>query len=144
MHESAGLATEGRAAALYHPMETILVVDDERCVLKLTERLLVKAGYRVLTAESAAQAIAIVGEIRGWLDLLITDMVMPQIDGHELIQTIRRTCPLLKTFAMSGALFQDDCRARDYLILQKPFTRAQLLLAVRQVLGGARQQQHVF
>src|SRR3954447_634895 len=51
------------------------------------------------------------------------DMVMPEVDGHDLIMTIRRMCPVVKTMAMSGALLPNDSRHRNYFVLPKSFTQ---------------------
>jgi len=114
---------------------TILVVDDDKAVLGLAKWILAGEGYRVYAAESAKEAIAIAKELQCGLDLLLTDMVMPVTDGHDLILTVRRMCPQAHTMAMSGAFSPSDLRQRDYLVLHKPFTREELLAAVRQILN---------
>lgn len=113
--------------------ETILVVDDEAAVRRLTARLLQNAGYDVHTAESANAAIAVAQELQCGLNLLLTDMRMPGVDGYELIGQIRRICPYVDTMVFSGFI-PDDGRPKNYPILPKPFTKDQLLAAVRQVL----------
>jgi len=113
--------------------ETILVVDDNPAVLTLAKLMLATEGYRVYAAQSAKQAIAIAQEVQFGLDLLLTDMLMPEVDGHDLIVTIRRMCPLVRTMVMSG-FSPEDSRQRDYLVLPKPFTQDQLLATVKQIL----------
>ena len=113
---------------------TILVVDDDKAVLRLTKSILEGEGYRVYAAESAKEAIVIAEKLQCGLDLLLTDMVMPVTDGHDLILSMRRMCPQVHTMAMSGAFLSGDVRQRDYLVLRKPFVREELLAAVRRIL----------
>jgi len=113
---------------------TVLVVDDDPAVLRLSKLMLESEGYHVYAVENAKQAIAVAHELQCVLNLLLTDMVMPEVDGHDLIITIRRMCPLVKTMAMSGALLPGDSRDRNYPVLPKPFTQDQLLAAVKQIL----------
>ena len=114
--------------------QTILVVDDEPAMRQLAERTLQTAGYRVYSAESASDAISVAERLDCRVDLLLTDMQMPQGDGHNLIAAMRRLCPNIFTMVFSGYIADD--RARDYPVLAKPFTKEQLLAAVRQVLDG--------
>ena len=115
---------------------TILVVDDDRAVRGLAEHILRSEGYRVYVAEGAADAIAIAHQLQCGLDLLLTDMVMPGIDGHDLILSIRRICPHMSTMLMSGGFVADDTRSKNYKIVRKPFTTAQLLAAVKEILDA--------
>lgn len=113
--------------------ETILVVDDEAAVRRLTARILHNAGYEVHTAGSANDAVALAEQLKCRLNLLLTDMRMPGIDGHELIGIIRRICPRVDTMVFSGFI-PDEERPRNYPVLAKPFTKEQLLAVVRQIL----------
>lgn len=96
--------------------------------------LLRAAGYEVYTASSAAEAISIADQLDCRLNLLLTDMVMPGMDGHELIAAIRRICPFMDVLAMSGALEPEDVREKGYKIVQKPFGAPALLNEVKQIL----------
>ena len=113
---------------------TILVVDDESAVRRLVEQMLKQAGYRVCSAGSAGEALAVLERLGG-VNLLVTDIVMPGTDGHQLIGTIRQIYPHVRTMAISGFV-QKDAPDRDYRVLMKPFTGDQLLAAVKQVLDG--------
>ena len=117
------------------PTTTILLVDDDSAVLGMAKLLLESEGYQVHAANSASQAIAIAQEVQCGLNLLLTDIVMPVMDGHDLIMTIRRMCPSAKTMAMSGFV-PESSTDRDYLLLRKPFTRDQLLSAVKRILDA--------
>ena len=115
---------------------TILIVDDQQQVLRMAEVMLRAAGYEVYGAINATDALAIASQVGCELNLLLTDMIMPEIDGHELILAIRRLCPSVDTIVMSGALSADDVRVKNYKIINKPFTMDQLVEAVKEVLDG--------
>lgn len=115
---------------------TVLIVDDEDQVRRLAELILLAEGYQVYTAGNAVEALAIARQLECRLNLLLTDMVMPEIDGHELILSIRQVCPYMDTMVMSGGLLADDERLKNYGILPKPFTMDQLIGAVKEILGG--------
>ena len=116
--------------------ETILIVDDQQQVLRMAEVMLRAAGYEVYVASNAADALAIARQVGCGLNLLLTDMRMPDIDGHELILALRQLCPNVDTIVMSGALSADDVRIKNYKIIWKPFTMDQLVEVVKEVLDG--------
>lgn len=122
----------GYRQSMSHRKETILVVDDEPAVRRLTSLMLESAGYDVYSAASAAEAVELAERLACGLNLLLTDMQMPGVDGHELIGRIRRICPHMDVMVFSGFLGED--RPRNYPVLPKPFTREQLLAAVRAIL----------
>ena len=130
---------ESRKAALNNHISTgtstILVVDDEPVVRRVAQLILQKAGYQVFSAGSASEAISVAERLDCRVDLLLTDMEMPHGDGHELIAVMRRMCPQIESMVFSGFMAADG-RERDYAVLAKPFTMAQLLGAVKQVLDG--------
>ncbi len=116
--------------------ETILIVEDEEGVRRGVQRILKHAGYQVLVAADPAQAIAIVEDYQGKLDLLLTDVVMPMMSGVQLADRVVAMREGIKVLYMSG-------HARDGLdvgtgpreFLQKPFTRQAMLSKVAGVLG---------
>ena len=79
----------------------VLVVDDQKSVRETVCEFLKNAGYYVLRAENGREALAIASEAER-IDLVITDMLMPEVDGVELIRSLRRTLPDVRIFAMSG------------------------------------------
>jgi DNA-binding NtrC family response regulator len=91
-------------------------------------------GYQILAAEDAVAALDIASQVACRLNLLLTDMDMPDIDGHDLIIAIRRICPYVDTMVMSGGLLVNDVRVKNYKILPKPFRIDQLLSAVEEIL----------
>jgi two-component system cell cycle sensor histidine kinase/response regulator CckA len=120
--------------------ETVLLVEDETALRELTRVLLEKAGYTVLEAENVEDAVHLADGAKGIIDLLLTDVVMPGMDGHELSRQLTSRCSALKVLYMSG--YADDIIAhrgvlnRGTALLQKPFSRAALLAKVREVLDG--------
>jgi len=117
---------------------TVLVVEDDDLVRSLTQRLLEAAGYDVLGARSGAEALDLVRARGAQIDLLLTDVVMPGIHGHELARESQKLQPGLATLFTSG--FSDDAAA-DYVgaevghLLPKPFSPEALVDAVRQALA---------
>ena len=114
----------------------ILIVDDQQQVLRIAEVMLRAAGYEVYVASNATDALAVARQVGCGLNLLLTDRMMPDIDGHDLILAIRRLCPNVDTIVMSGALSADDVRIKNYKMIWKPFTMDQLVEVVKEVLDG--------
>jgi PAS domain S-box-containing protein len=112
--------------------KTILLVEDEEAILTLGRRMLERFGYTVLTASKPADAIAVAGSHPGDIDLLITDVVMPEMNGRELARRLLSRHPGMRRLYMSG--YTADVIAHHGVLeegihfLQKPFT-AQLLSA---------------
>ena len=115
--------------------ETILIVDDQQQVLRMAEVMLRAAGYEVYGARNATDALAIASQVGCGLNLLLTDMNMPDIDGHDLILALRQLCPTVDTIVMSGALSADGVRIKNYKMIWKPFTMDQLVEAVKEAIG---------
>ena len=115
---------------------TILIVDDQQQVLRMAEVMLQAAGFEVYVASNATDALAIASQVGCGLNLLLTDMRMPDIDGHDLILALRQLCPNVDTIVMSGALSADDVRIKNYKMIWKPFTMDQLVEVVKEVLDG--------
>ncbi len=117
---------------------TILVVDDEAGVRTLLQELLVSAGYNVRVAADGQEALKLLAQM-GALDLIITDLVMPNQEGLEMIQEIRRRCPKVKIIAMSGAFGGQFLSTATHLgaaaTLVKPIRQQALLEAVSKVLN---------
>jgi two-component system, cell cycle sensor histidine kinase and response regulator CckA len=120
--------------------ETILLVEDETQVRAVLKRALAAQGYEVLEAGDVEHAFELCGAFRGTIHLLLTDIVMPKLNGRELARQLLRIRPTMKVLYMSG--YTGDAAVRDGLIeagtafLQKPITGAALSEAVRAVLEG--------
>ncbi|MBM3301405.1 MAG: response regulator, partial [Deltaproteobacteria bacterium] len=119
--------------------ETVLLVEDEKSVLEVGRAMLEKLGYRVLAANTPEQAIGLLGSYAGRVDLLITDVVMPEMNGRELLERMRDLKPELKCLYMSG--YTADTIAHHGILeqgihfVQKPFSVKNLATKVREALG---------
>jgi two-component system cell cycle sensor histidine kinase/response regulator CckA len=118
----------------------ILLVEDEDAVRAFATRALVSRGYTVHQAASGAEALKVMEEAGGQIDLVVSDVVMPEMDGPTLLRELRRTRPDLKIIFVSG--YAEDAFARNlpenerFSFLPKPFTLKQLATAVKTVLAG--------
>jgi two-component system, cell cycle sensor histidine kinase and response regulator CckA len=121
--------------------ETILLLEDEASFRKMTAEFLERVGYKVLVAESASDATRIVQLHPGNIHLLLTDVVMPDINGPQLARFLSVIRPSLKVLFMSGytngALEQRDIVAEDVSLIQKPFSWSALSLKLREILDHA-------
>lgn len=120
--------------------ETILLVEDEDAVRTIAQIGLENQGYKVVAANGATDALHKLQELRQPIDLLITDVVMPELSGRELAETLRASRPSLRVLYISG--YNDDMVLRHGLaqaggnFLQKPFTPTSLAHKVREILDN--------
>ena len=120
--------------------ETILLVEDEPALLTLAERLLAAQGHTVLAAGSPAEALRLAREHRGDIHLLLTDVVMPEMNGRDLARNLLAMFPRMRRLFMSG--YTADVIAHHSIVepgvhfIQKPFRRDGLLAAVRTALDA--------
>jgi len=118
--------------------ETILLVEDSKLLAKVTRDYLVSAGYRVLMAAEASEALQLAAEFSGRIHLLLTDVVMPHMNGRELSEKVLQTRPEVKVLFMSGhtagVISQNALLAEDVAFIEKPFTHDALGRKIRQVL----------
>jgi signal transduction histidine kinase len=118
--------------------ETVLLAEDEEAVRKLTRGILEMHGYTVLEANSGPEALRAVQEYPGKIHLLLTDVVMPQMSGKSLSNSIGLLRPDIKVLYVSGytdeAIIQHGVLDRSVAFLQKPFTPEGLTSKVREVL----------
>jgi two-component system cell cycle sensor histidine kinase/response regulator CckA len=125
-----------------HGRESVLIVEDDDSVRALARRVLDTRGYRVWTCASASEAFEIMEEYGDEMALLITDVVMPAMNGHDLVEQLRKGWPELAVVFMSGYT-DDDVRrhgmvgATDHFI-GKPFTPEGFARKVREVLDNLR------
>jgi nitrogen-specific signal transduction histidine kinase/ActR/RegA family two-component response regulator len=122
--------------------ETILLVEDEDRVRNLTMKILRQRGYQVLEAPNGAAALAAERAHDGPIDLLLTDVVMPDLSGPEVARRVLERRPGIGVLFMSGytddAVLQHGVSSRDTAFLQKPFTPIVLTAKVRAVLDETR------
>jgi two-component system, cell cycle sensor histidine kinase and response regulator CckA len=129
-----------RKASVPRGSETILLAEDEPVILEMTARMLEHLGYTVLTAGTPGEAIRKAKEHPGALHLLMTDVIMPEMNGRDLEHHIRLTNPDVRCVFMSG--YTDDIIAHQGVLdegvffIQKPFSLGSLAEKVRQALGG--------
>jgi two-component system, cell cycle sensor histidine kinase and response regulator CckA len=118
--------------------ETILLVEDDEAVRAVAERALGRFGYRVLAAARGEEAVRIAEDHDGVIDLLLTDIMMPGMNGVEVAASVTERRPGIRVFFMSG--FADQDLVRQGLLqpgthfLQKPFTPQELAIRIRKVL----------
>jgi two-component system sensor histidine kinase EvgS len=118
--------------------ETILVVEDEVSILNLTRKMLEELGYSVLTAGRPGDALQLAEEHAGKIDLLITDVVMPEMNGKELAERLRGLYPALKYLFMSGytanVIAHHGILDEGIHFIQKPVSKKDLAAKVREAL----------
>lgn len=117
--------------------ETVLVIDDEKGICQITKETLETYGYHVLTASDGAEGIALYSENRDHIKVIITDMMMPFMDGARTILALKKINPDVKILAASGLISGGTSTAMDLgvdAVLQKPYTAEKLLTMLRQVL----------
>ena len=119
--------------------ELILIVDDEKPVRDVTRQILVSHGYRVLTAENGIAAVAVYAERKSEISVVITDMMMPYMDGAATIRAIRRIAPGALIISTSGVVANGRAKeskgAGASAFLAKPYTAEALLKTLRAVLS---------
>jgi nitrogen-specific signal transduction histidine kinase len=119
--------------------ETVLLVEDEAALLNMTGEMLASLGYRVIPAASPATAIQTALKFDGVIDLLLTDIVMPEMNGWQLVETLRPIRPAMKLLFTSGytatALPHPDILEGNAHFIQKPFSMRDLSRKIREALG---------
>ncbi|KZK74760.1 MAG: hybrid sensor histidine kinase/response regulator [Pelodictyon luteolum] len=133
----AGATSDASTGSVSAEDLTILLVDDEDAVRHITRRFLESIGFRVLDAENADEALARAEQHHGEIAMLLTDMVMPGMNGRELAEKLSRARAGLKTLFMSGYAadaFADAEAGAELHFLGKPFSRDALTSKIREVL----------
>ncbi|MCX8022157.1 MAG: PAS domain S-box protein [Syntrophorhabdaceae bacterium] len=118
---------------------SILIVDDEETILEVTKELLNLLGYRVITAKGGREALEVYREKKDEIDLVIVDMIMPDMDGGEVFEFMRMINPDVKAILSSGyslnghasSILEKGCKA----FIQKPFNLDELAKKVKEVLN---------
>lgn len=120
--------------------ETILLVEDDQAILDLSKMILEKLGYTVLAAQSPTRALSLAGRHPGDIHLLITDVVMPELNGRDLMEKLLVLRPRLKCLFMSG--YTADVIAHRGILeegvhfIQKPFSMKTIVREVREALDA--------
>lgn len=121
-------------------MPTVLVVDDDPDVAEVVKDILASRGYRVMTAHDSGDALLLVDAHHDPIDLLLADVLMPGLNGQDLVESVRARWPRMRVLLMSGYALE-DLAARGLLpldapLLRKPLTVESLISAVRDALAG--------
>ena len=118
--------------------EIVLVVEDEVSILKLTAKMLKNLGYVIVTANSPKDAVKLVKESRETIDLIVTDVVMPEMNGRDLVNVLLTIQPKMKCLFMSGypsnVIADQGVLAEGLQFIQKPFSAKELGAKVHEVL----------
>jgi len=121
--------------------ETILIVEDEDGVRKLTSKILNKQGYKILEASNGGDALLLCEQLKEPIHLLLSDVVMPGINGPELARRIMNLCPGVKVLFMSGyagqAISQSGTLDEKASFIQKPFSARNLVEKIQEVMGNS-------
>jgi two-component system, cell cycle sensor histidine kinase and response regulator CckA len=131
--------TPGSACSFKRAHETVLLVEDEPALMKLARMMLQKMGFTVLTSQNPMEAIRIVQKYAGTIHLLITDIIMPEMNGRDLTVVLQGIKPGLKCLFMSG--YSADVLAHQGSLenvtnfIAKPFTYNDLSLKISAILG---------
>ena len=140
-HTDEVIGTEDNDKELSMGTGTILLVEDEDIVRALAKQVLEECGYTVIEADNGVQALSICNEGDYKFDLLMTDVVMPQMGGHELANKLKEKLPDLQILYTSG--YTDDAIVRHGVIevgtnfIQKPFTPDSLAKKVQEIIGAS-------
>jgi two-component system cell cycle sensor histidine kinase/response regulator CckA len=116
----------------------VLLVEDEEVVRNFAARALKRQGYKVLEASTGVEALEVMEKNKGKIDLVVSDVVMPEMDGPTLLKELRKTNPDLKIIFVSGYpndAFKASLGEEDFAFLPKPFSLPQLAAKVKEELG---------
>ncbi|MEZ5773770.1 MAG: response regulator [Hyphomicrobiaceae bacterium] len=118
---------------------TVLLVEDEEAVRRIAARALARQGYQVLEAGTGAEALDVLAEHDGRVDLVVSDIVMPEMDGPTLLKALRKVNPEMKIIFISG--YAEDALkslegGEEFQFLPKPFQLKELVAVVKETLGG--------
>ena len=114
--------------------QTVLMVDDEDLLLSMGQTVLSAYGYKVLTANTGQKALEIINKREPQIDVLITDLVMPNMSGRELVELVQKASPSTRIICSSGYVRPSSEDQESISFLQKPFTSNDLLIKVKQIL----------
>ena len=137
------ISAEPPAEPLCGKGERILVIDDERAFQEITKSIFIKYGYRCLTASDGTEGVALYAQHKDDIALVMTDMVMPFLDGPATINALRRLDPDVRIIAASGLSESERAASglSDTTFLLKPFTTERLLSTVSQALKTQKELQ---
>lgn len=119
--------------------ETVLIVEDEESILNFCKNMLEGLGYKVLASSKPYEAIQIAKEFKGKIDLLLTDVIMPDMNGKELEENLKKYHPKIKTLYMSGysanIIKHNNVLDKETNFIQKPFSSIELAEKIKEILN---------
>jgi two-component system cell cycle sensor histidine kinase/response regulator CckA len=119
-----------------YKVPTVLVVDDEPTLRKLMQLVLEREGFRVLTAQNGYDAMDVSESHRGAIDVLVSDVMMPGMDGPTLADELRETDPNLPVLFVTGSCERVPVnKDESFPIIEKPFSPGNLVLTIRKLLA---------
>jgi len=125
--------------------KTVLVADDEQIILTMVSRMLERMGYVVLTANTPNEAIRLFRESKNTIDLVITDVIMPEMNGRDLAEHFLALKPGIKCLYMSGytadIITNQEALDESVYFIHKPFTKNELETKVQEALGDTLDDQ---
>jgi len=135
----------GRNSAAYHAMAsvgnsaTILLVDDDEAVCRFVRRILQQHGFQVIEASDGAEALKVAAAYGMAIDLLLTDVIMPKVNGLVLAQRLLQERPGIGVLYMSGYVEKSILLTKhpESILLEKPFSPEALIESVRQTLSSS-------
>ncbi len=140
LDEPAAAAGPGADILTDGAYETVLLVEDEEAIRKVTRRILARNGYHVLEAHDGAEALAFAAEHEGTIDLLLTDVIMPHMLGKEVAQRVTAVRPGISVLFMSGyaqpVLASQGTLDEGVRLIEKPFSEPVLLGRIREILDA--------
>ena len=120
--------------------ETVLIVEDEEALREVTRRIFTRSGYQVIAAANGAEALAVAAGYDGEIHLLVTDVVMPNMLGKEVVERMLLIKPSIEVLYMSGyaqpVLASQGRLDQDAHLVEKPFSSATLIAKAGQILAG--------
>jgi len=118
--------------------ETVLIVEDEASILKLAQHFLERLGYTTLAASTPNNAMALAEEYAGHIHLILTDVVMPEMNGRKLAESLKVHYPTIKVLFMSGytahIIEHQGVLEEGFNFIEKPFSMKDLGVKVRAIL----------
>jgi hypothetical protein len=138
--QAPSLAGPSATSLVLRGTETVLVVEDEEAMREVTRRILARNGYQVLICATGQEAISLVETYDGTIDLLLTDVIMPQMVGKEVANKLQDMRPQMPVLFMSGYAqpVLGATLGDGYVLLEKPFSEQQLLAKLRDALDSVR------
>jgi PAS domain S-box-containing protein len=140
-HPGAPAPTQALSGAALRGSETVFVVEDDETLREIIVEALEAYGYRILAAANGVEALSVARAFVGRIDVLLTDVVMPQMNGKELADRLCQTHPNMRVLFMSGyaddAIERYEVSGEGIAFLQKPFTADILARQVRGILDAA-------